>query len=136
MNPFRPPGSPARTPVLASIPAAVGNGSVSLRLYDPIDSWGGEWGVSAKEFAAAIDAEQQRALAFGASEKGKTKLSFAGTRPSALGVLLADPIKPPRHCPNLKPNRQERHSFDPIHRGEIARIHNQRLTALKIIFNG
>lgn len=30
-------------------------GVVVVRLYDPIDSWGGEWGVSAKEFAAAID---------------------------------------------------------------------------------
>lgn len=27
-----------------------------LRLYDPIDSWGGDWGVSAKEFASALDA--------------------------------------------------------------------------------
>lgn len=25
-----------------------------LRLYDPIDSWGGDWGVSAKEFAASL----------------------------------------------------------------------------------
>ena len=28
----------------------------TLRLYDPIDSWGGEWGVSAKEFTRALDA--------------------------------------------------------------------------------
>lgn len=27
-----------------------------LRLYDPIDSWGGDWGVSAREFTAALDA--------------------------------------------------------------------------------
>ena len=26
-----------------------------MRLYDPIDSWGGDWGVSAKEFARALD---------------------------------------------------------------------------------
>jgi ATP-dependent protease ClpP protease subunit len=26
-----------------------------LRLYDPIDSWGGDWGVSAKEFTEALD---------------------------------------------------------------------------------
>ncbi len=30
--------------------------SVTLRIYDPIDSWGGDWGVSAKEFAAALSA--------------------------------------------------------------------------------
>lgn len=29
--------------------------SAELRLYDPIDSWGGDWGVSAKEFAASLD---------------------------------------------------------------------------------
>jgi ATP-dependent Clp endopeptidase proteolytic subunit ClpP len=58
MNPFRTPRSGPRTPVLASIPQGVdaGDGRVTLRLYDPIDSYGGEWGVSAKEFAAAVDA--------------------------------------------------------------------------------
>lgn len=58
MNPFRTPRSGPRTPVLASIPQGVdvGGGTVTLRLYDPIDSYGGEWGVSAKEFAAAVDA--------------------------------------------------------------------------------
>lgn len=30
--------------------------AATLRLFDPIDSWGGEWGVSAKEFAEALDA--------------------------------------------------------------------------------
>ena len=30
------------------------DGVAILRLYDPIDSWGGEWGVSAKEFAKAL----------------------------------------------------------------------------------
>lgn len=29
-------------------------GVATMRLYDPIDSWGGEWGVSAKEFAEAL----------------------------------------------------------------------------------
>jgi ATP-dependent protease ClpP protease subunit len=29
--------------------------SATLRLYDPIDADGGEWGVSAKEFAASLD---------------------------------------------------------------------------------
>lgn len=58
MNPFRTARSGPRTPVLASIPQGVdiGGGVVTLRLYDPIDSYGGEWGVSAKEFAAAVDA--------------------------------------------------------------------------------
>ncbi|MGA6128826.1 MULTISPECIES: head maturation protease, ClpP-related [unclassified Microbacterium] len=58
MNPFRTPRTGPRTPVLASIPQGidVGGGTVTLRLYDPIDSYGGEWGVSAKEFAAAVDA--------------------------------------------------------------------------------
>lgn len=31
-------------------------GKASLRLYGPIDSWGGPWGVSASEVAAALDA--------------------------------------------------------------------------------
>lgn len=31
------------------------DGVATLRLYDPVDSWGGDWGVSAKEFAAALD---------------------------------------------------------------------------------
>lgn len=32
------------------------DGVAVLRLYDPVDSWGGEWGVSAKEFAATLAA--------------------------------------------------------------------------------
>jgi ATP-dependent Clp endopeptidase proteolytic subunit ClpP len=32
------------------------DGVATMRLYDPIDSWGGEWGVSAKEFVASLDA--------------------------------------------------------------------------------
>jgi ATP-dependent Clp endopeptidase proteolytic subunit ClpP len=56
MNPFRPPrGAPARIPVLAAAPVPVGEGSVQLRLFDPIDSWGGEWGISAKEFVSVLD---------------------------------------------------------------------------------
>lgn len=43
--------------VVNEIPAGpVEDGTAVLRLYDPIDSWGGEWGVSAKEFVAALDA--------------------------------------------------------------------------------
>jgi len=45
-----------REPVKASIQKVGEDGAAAvLRLYDPIDSWGGEWGVSAKEFAAALD---------------------------------------------------------------------------------
>ncbi len=35
---------------------AVEDGVATLRLYDPIDSYGGDWGVSAKEFAVALAA--------------------------------------------------------------------------------
>jgi len=46
-----------RTPVRAEAPSTQTDktGSVLLRLYDPIDSYGGPWGVSAKEFAAVLD---------------------------------------------------------------------------------
>lgn len=30
------------------------DGVATLRLFDPVDSWGGDWGVSAKEFAVAL----------------------------------------------------------------------------------
>ncbi|OMH30645.1 head maturation protease, ClpP-related [Tersicoccus sp. Bi-70] len=32
------------------------DGTATLAIYDPIDSWGGDWGVSAKEFTAALAA--------------------------------------------------------------------------------
>ncbi|GAB2767652.1 head maturation protease, ClpP-related [Sinomonas soli] len=48
-----PPAAGARASVLD--PALDGSTAV-LRLYDPVDSWGGDWGVSAKEFARALDA--------------------------------------------------------------------------------
>jgi ATP-dependent Clp endopeptidase proteolytic subunit ClpP len=53
-----PPKQGARASVLAFAPNAadVTDGVATMRLYDPIDSWGGDWGVSAKEFAAALDA--------------------------------------------------------------------------------
>lgn len=47
------PEKGARASVLTS---DVEDGVAALRLYDPIDSWGGEWGVSAKEFVASLDA--------------------------------------------------------------------------------
>jgi hypothetical protein len=51
-----PPTAEARTPVVASADVdRCRRGRGTMRLYDPIDSWGGEWGVSAKEFAKALD---------------------------------------------------------------------------------
>ena len=35
--------------------ATVDDNVATLRLFDPIDSWGGEWGVSAKEFVSVLD---------------------------------------------------------------------------------
>lgn len=58
MNPFRPAGraSVERTPIRAELPASKTSGqTATLRLYDPIDSWGEWWGVSAKEFARVLD---------------------------------------------------------------------------------
>lgn len=49
------PGSLPRVPILAEAPSSSTPGVAVLRLYQAIDSWGGEWGVSASEFAAALD---------------------------------------------------------------------------------
>lgn len=50
------PPEPGREPIRAELQAGDGGDGVALiRLYDPIDSWGGDWGVSAKEFAAVLD---------------------------------------------------------------------------------
>lgn len=43
-----------RTPVLNTAESAIVDGVATMRIYDPIDSWGGDWGVSAKEFATAL----------------------------------------------------------------------------------
>lgn len=44
------------TPVRAEIPTSTLDGTTAvLRLYDPVDSYGEYWGVSAKEFAQALD---------------------------------------------------------------------------------
>lgn len=45
-------------PVVALTPLTTGDdqSTVVLRLYDAVDSWGGDWGVSAKEFTAVLDA--------------------------------------------------------------------------------
>lgn len=51
-----PPQDRVRTPVRAELATPeTEDGVARLRLYDPIDSWGGDWGVSAKEFADALD---------------------------------------------------------------------------------
>ena len=50
------PSADTRTPLRAEVPQVVeGDGVATLRLYDPVDSWGEFWGVSAKEFAATLD---------------------------------------------------------------------------------
>jgi ATP-dependent protease ClpP protease subunit len=50
------PANRKRTPILDRTPTGnVRNGVVTLRLYEPIDSWGGEWGVSALEFLDVLD---------------------------------------------------------------------------------
>ena len=54
-----PPEAGARASVLSnSVPVSTSApaepGVAVLRLYDPIDDWGGDWGVSAKEFAAGL----------------------------------------------------------------------------------
>lgn len=42
--------------VRAEAPSAdVDGATATIRLYDPIDSWGDIWGVSAKDFTAALD---------------------------------------------------------------------------------
>ncbi len=49
-------GETTKTPVLAQAPDPKVTGSTAtLRLYDPIDSWGEWFGVSAKEFVGALD---------------------------------------------------------------------------------
>lgn len=46
-----------RASVLNSLPVeSAVDGEAVLRLYDPIDDWGGDWGVSAKEFSGALAA--------------------------------------------------------------------------------
>ncbi|MCW1803867.1 head maturation protease, ClpP-related [Brachybacterium squillarum] len=46
-----------KTPVHAAIPGSSGDESKAvLRIYDPIDSWGEWFGLSAKEFGQALDA--------------------------------------------------------------------------------
>lgn len=52
----RSPRARRRTPILGAAPtSSVKDGVAKLRLYEPIDSWGGYWGVSALEFAEVLD---------------------------------------------------------------------------------
>lgn len=45
-----------RHPIRAEAPSVKGDDITAvLRLYDPVDSWGGDFGISAKEFAAVLD---------------------------------------------------------------------------------
>ena len=45
------PTSGIRASILAP---EIADGVAKMRLYDPVDDWGGDWGVSAKEFAVAL----------------------------------------------------------------------------------
>jgi len=51
------PDQGSNTPVLASVPTVTSgdDGVAVMRIYDPIDDWGGPWGLSAKEFVQALD---------------------------------------------------------------------------------
>ncbi len=56
-------GRPGTAPVRAEIPTTSIDEAgrvATLRLYDPIDSWGEWWGISAKELAQALDALPNR----------------------------------------------------------------------------
>lgn len=49
-------GQATKTPILAEVTAPkLTDGVATLRLYDVIDSWGGPYGISAKEFAEVLD---------------------------------------------------------------------------------
>jgi ATP-dependent Clp endopeptidase proteolytic subunit ClpP len=50
-----------RSPIKAEAPAVDADGRVAvIRLYDPIDSWGQDYGVSAKEFVSTLDTLPER----------------------------------------------------------------------------
>lgn len=54
----RDPSGRVKPPILAYAPEPStdeNDGAAVLRLYDPIDSWGEFWGVSAREFLEALD---------------------------------------------------------------------------------
>lgn len=53
----RNPEGRVKPPILAAAPGGSVDeaGTATIRLYDPVDSWGGYWGVSAREFLATLD---------------------------------------------------------------------------------
>lgn len=53
----RNPANRTRTPILNADPASSvrEDGTAVMRIFEPIDSWGGPWGISAVEFANALD---------------------------------------------------------------------------------
>lgn len=59
----RSPANRTRTPVLAQAPrTSTKDGVATLRLYDPIDSWGGPWGVSAIDVVDALESLDENAI--------------------------------------------------------------------------
>lgn len=56
---YQAPTASSRTPILAAtndLPSTSVDGTTAvMRLYDPVDDWGEFWGVSASEFASALD---------------------------------------------------------------------------------
>jgi ATP-dependent protease ClpP protease subunit len=48
------PSAEVKRPVRAELTGEVDSAGAKLYLYDVIDSWGGDWGVSAREFNAAL----------------------------------------------------------------------------------
>lgn len=56
---YQKPTEQSRTPILDAtndLPTTSVDGTTAtMRLYDPVDDWGEFWGVSASEFAAALD---------------------------------------------------------------------------------
>lgn len=48
------PSAQIKRPVRAELPSESDGATAKLYLYDVIDSWGGDWGVSAKEFNATL----------------------------------------------------------------------------------
>jgi ATP-dependent Clp endopeptidase proteolytic subunit ClpP len=50
------PKNGGRAKIRAEVPTAATDGNAAvIRLYDPVDSWGWDWGVSAKEFVECLD---------------------------------------------------------------------------------
>jgi hypothetical protein len=48
------PRAELKRPVRAQLTGEVNGTEAKLYLYDVIDSWGGDWGISAREFTQAL----------------------------------------------------------------------------------